>query len=73
MVPKQELERELELELELEQGQEREQEPHPKVMVAQPLATPEVPRIQELVLSLVLEPTVERELGQKQETAVVLE
>jgi len=71
MVPKQELERERELEL--EQGQEREQEPHPKVMVAQPLATPEVPRIQELVLSLVLEPTVERELAPKQETELVLE
>ena len=73
MVPKQELE--LILEMELEQGREQEMgpEPHPKVMVAQPLATPGVQRIQELVLSLVLEPTVEREPAPKQETEVVLE
>jgi hypothetical protein len=42
-------------------------------MVAQPLATPGVPRIQLLVLSLVLEPTIELEQAPKQETEAVLE
>jgi hypothetical protein len=70
LVPRQELE--LEQELEQEREPEMGPAPRPKVMVAQPLATPEVQRIQELALSLVMEPTVERE-GPKQETEQELE
>lgn len=63
----------LRLAWELVRERELGPEPHPKVMVAQQLVTPGVQRIQELALSLVLEPAVERELAPQQETEQELE